>query len=463
MRKVLGVVVILLFTGFTSAFAQKVDTGKSAESIDKIVAVVGGSPILYSEIETQYADYLAQGNPADSSIRCLLLQRLLSEKILSQQAAIDSVTVTDEQVDNELDRRLRSMISRAGSQERLEQFLNRSVLQYKDMIRPQMKDQLVATKMQSQITEKVSVTPLEVKKFFENIPKDSLPYINTEVEIGEITVYPKLLESEKQSFKDKAEALRVRIKGGEDFATMARLYSQDPGSSINGGDLGFMDRTQLVKEYTAMAFKLKAGEISPVVESEFGFHIIQLIERRGEQVNSRHILIKTEPTPASMDRAKAHIDSIYQDVVNKKIAFSAAAAKYSDNNETKYNGGMMMNAEEVENRTTYIPTNKLDPQVFSTIDTMKVGSYSKPELFSKQVGPQDFTRGYRFYYLKSKTEPHRANLDQDLPKIQIAAQRDKTERTLSEWFEKRRQSTYIRIDKEYQTCPNLQLWTTAKK
>ncbi|HCN84465.1 MAG TPA: peptidylprolyl isomerase [Sphingobacteriaceae bacterium] len=454
MRKVLGVIVILLFAGFTGTFAQ---------SIDKVITVVGGSPILLSDIETQYADYLAQGNPADSSIRCVILQRLFTEKILSQQAVIDSVTVTDEQVDNEVDRRLRSMISRAGGQERLEQFLNRSVLQYKDMVRPQMKDQLVASKMQSQITEKVSVTPLEVKQFFDKIPKDSLPYINTEVEIGELIVYPKLLDSEKQSFKDKAEALRLRVKGGDDFATLARLYSQDPGSSVEGGELGFQDRTQLVKEFAAMAFKLKSGELSTVFESQFGFHVLQVIERRGEQVNARHILIKTEPTPASMDRAKAHIDSIYQNVAGKKITFSAAAATYSDNIETKYNGGMMLNAEEVENRTTYIPTNKLDPLIFATIDTMKVGSYSKPELFSKQIGEKDFKNGYRFYYLKSKTDPHRANLDQDFPKIKIAALRDKTDRTLSEWFEKRRQSTYIRIDKEYQTCPNLQPWITAKK
>jgi peptidyl-prolyl cis-trans isomerase SurA len=454
MRKVLGVIVILLFTGFTNTFAQ---------SLDKIIAVVGSSPILLSEVETQYADYLAQGNPADSSIKCIIIQRAFTEKILSQQAVIDSVTVTDEQVDSEVDRRLRAMIARAGTQERLEQFLNRSVLQYKDMIRPQLREQLVANKMQNEITGNVSVTPQEVKEFFEKIPKDSLPYINTEVEIGEIVVYPKLLEAEKQTYKDKIEALRTRIVAGEDFATLARLYSQDPGSAVNGGELGFMDRTQLVKEYTAMAFKLKAGEISPVFESEFGFHILQIIERRGEQVNTRHILIKMEPTAASLDRAKAHIDSIYQNVKSKKTSFSNAAALYSDNNETKYNGGMILNAEDVENRTTYIPTNKLDPQLFAIIDTMKAGSFSTPDLFSKPISEKDVKTGYRFLYLKSKTDPHRANLDQDFPKIKIAALRDKTERVLSEWFEERRNSTYIRIDKEYQTCPNMQLWITAKK
>jgi peptidyl-prolyl cis-trans isomerase SurA len=445
MRKVLGIIIILLFTGFIHL---------SAQTIDKIAAVIGGTQILQSDVDRQYANYVAQGNPANPEFKCVIMQQLLTQKILSQQAVIDSITVTDDQVDAEINRRLRVMISRAGSQERLEQFLKQSVLQYKDMIRPEIRELLVANKMQSKITDGVSVTPLEVKKFFGAIKKDSLPNINTEVEVGEIIIYPKLTDEEKQVFRDKAEALRVRIEKGEDFATLASLYSQDPGSAIEGGDLQFQDRTQFVKEFTAMAFKLKPGELSPVFETEFGFHVLQVIERRGEQVHTRHILIKTEPTPASMDRAKAHIDSIYKNVVNKKLPFSSAAALYSDNKETKYNGGMMLNAEEVENRTTYIPTDKLDPEILFTIDSMKVGSYSKPEVFTGKDGK----KGYRFLYLKSKTEPHQANLEQDFPKIKIAALADKTDRVLSEWFEKRRNSTYIRIDKEYQNCAALKLW-----
>jgi peptidyl-prolyl cis-trans isomerase SurA len=211
----------------------------------------------------------------------------------------------------------------------------------------------------------------------------------------------------------------------------------------------------MVKEFTATAFKLKAGEVSQVFETEHGFHILQVIERRGEQVNARHILIKMEPTNASLARAKAHIDSIHRDVVSKKIPFSTAASLLSDETETKYNGGMMLNAENVQSRTTYIPTDKLDPQVFLTIDTMKVGSYSRPEIFTNPQGKQ----GYRFLYLKSKTEPHKANLEQDLPKLKDAAFEDKTNRTISEWFEKRRKTTYIKIDPEYQSCSTLKIWT----
>ncbi|HEY1007921.1 MAG TPA: peptidylprolyl isomerase, partial [Sphingobacteriaceae bacterium] len=316
---------------------------------------------------------------------------------------------------------------------------------------------LVAQKMQGKITENVSVTPLEVKRFFEAIPKDSLPYFNTEVEVGEIVVYPKLTKEEKEAFHDKAESLRLRIKGGEDFATLARLYSQDPGSASEGGDLGFFDRTVMAKEFTAMAFKLKPGELSPVFETEFGFHVLQVIERRGEQVRVRHLLITTEPTPASLERAKAHIDSVYNNVVSNKITFSAAAGLFSDNNETKYNGGMLLNAENVQTRTTFIPTDKLEPQVFLTIDTMKVGGYSKPELFTSPQGK----RGYRFLYLKSRTGPHQASFEQDFPKLKAAAFDDKINRTVSEWFEKRRKETYIRIDNEYLACPSLKAWAPA--
>ena len=449
MRKTLGILVALLFITLTHVQAQK-------KSLDKVAAVVGGTIVLQSDIEMQYAQYLAQGNKEDSDIKCVILQQILAQKLLAQQAVIDSVSVTEDQIDSEIDRRLRAMTSRAGGQERLEEFLGRSTLQYKDEIRPDIKESLVAQKMEAKITENVGITPLEVRRYYDAIPKDSLPSFNTEVEIGEIVVFPTLTKEEKEVFKDKAEVLRLRIKGGEDFATLARLYSQDPGSAGEGGDLGFQDRSTFVKEFAAMAFKLKPGELSPVFETEYGFHILQVVERRGEQVNARHILIKTESTPASLTRAKAHIDSIYQRVVNKKIDFATAASLYSDNTETKYNGGMMLNAENVQSRSTYIPTDKLDAQVFLTVDTMKVGSYSEPAIFTSAAGKQ----GYKFLYLKSKTDPHKANLEQDYPKIKEVAFQDKMNRTISEWFENRRKTTFIKIDEEFQTCSLLKDWIT---
>lgn len=449
MRKFSVAVFSFLFV-FSIAQAQR-------KAIDKIAGVVGSTIILDSDIEQQYAQYIYQGNPPDLGVKCQILQQLLTQKLLAAQAVIDSVFVNDEEVDAETDRRMRGMAQRAGGQERLEQFLRRSVIQYKDEIRPEIKEQLVAQRMQQKITEKVSVTPQDVKKYFEAIPKDSLPSYNKEVEVGEIVLEPKLNKEEKEIYKDKAEALRLRIKAGEDFGNIARLYSQDQGTAAEGGELGFFDRSMMVKEFSAMAFKLKTGDLSPVFETEHGFHFLQVIERRGEQVNARHILITPLPTPASLERANAKADSIYKLITEKKVDFSSAANFYSDNKETKYNGGMMLNAENVQSRSTFIPTDKLDPQVALTTDTMKVGQVSKPILYTAANGK----KSYNILYLKSKTDAHRANLEQDFPKIKEVVYEDKINKTLSEWFEKRRQETYINIDKEYHNCELLKTWFTT--
>lgn len=207
-----------------------------------------------------------------------------------------------------------------------------------------------------------------------------------------------------------------------------------------------------------MAFKLKAGEISPIFETDFGFHFLQVIERRGEQVHVRHILVRPDLTPASIDRAKTRADSIYKELINnKKIEFSAAAGFYSDSKDTKYNGGMIMNAENVQSRSTYIPTDKLDPQMALIVDTLKVGQVSKPAFFTAQDGKKD----YKILYLRSKTDAHKANLTQDFPKLKELAYQDKVNRIVSEWFEKRRKDTYVRIDPEFQTCPQLKTWAVT--
>jgi len=426
-------------------------------NLDKIAAVVGGSIILQSDIELKYATYLAQGNPPDPSVKCQIAQNFISQKLLAAQAIIDSIDVKDDEVDNDIDRRMRSMIQRAGGEDRLETFLGRSIIQYKDEIRPDIKEGLVAQKMQAKITADINTTPEDVKQFFSKFPKDSLPTFNKEVEVGEIQFNPKLTEAEKAVYKEKAQALLDRIKKGEDFGALARLYSQDPGSAIQGGDLGFADRTSYAKEFTAWAFRLKAGEYSPVFETEFGFHFLQVIERRGEQVHVRHILIIPATTQASLDRAKAKADSVYDFLVtNKKIDFSTAAAYYSDNKDTKYNGGMLLNADNVETRTTFIPTDRLDPQIALMTDTMKVGNISKPALFT---GP-DGKKSYKIIYLKSSTNAHKASLEQDYPKIKEYATTDKINRKLSEWFEKKRKQTFIKIDPEYQVCTQMKGWAT---
>jgi peptidyl-prolyl cis-trans isomerase SurA len=452
MRK-LGLAIIGVCLFISAANAQR-------QVLDKIVAVVGGNIILKSDVELGYSNYLIQGNQPNSDVKCSILQNLVSQKLLAAQAVIDSIEVKEDEIDNEVDRRMRSMTQRAGGEEKLETFLGRSVIQYKDEIRPDVKELLISERMRAKITDKINTTPQDVERFFKAIAKDSLPTINKEIEVGEVEFDPQLAKEEKDVYRQKAQDLLDRVKKGEDFATLAHLYSQDLQSAAQGGDLGFFDRTTMVKEFTANAFKLKAGEYSTVFESDFGFHFLQVIERRGDQVHARHILITPVTTQQSLDRAKLKADTVYTLLIkNKKLGgdfFSPVAAFYSDNKETKFNGGMILNAENQQVRSTFIPTNRLDPQIALVTDTMKVGGVSQPTIFTDNAGK----KSYKIFFLKTVVDAHKANLAQDFPKIKDAAHESKINRTVSEWFEKKRKETFIKIDPEYQSCPTLKGWNT---
>jgi len=449
MRK-FGIVVLSIILFAFAANAQKF-------TLDKIAAVVGGSVILQSDIELLNAQYVVQGAHPD---KCLLAQSLITQKLLVQQAAIDSIEVKDDDVDAEIDRRMRRMTQQAGGQDKLEQFLGKSLIQYKDDTRPDVKEMLVAEKMRQHITEKLNTTPQDVKDYFNKMPKDSLPTFNKEVEVAEIVFEPKLNKDEKEYYRQKAQDLLDRIKKGDDFAPLAIAYSQDPGSAPQGGDVGFIDRnTPFVTQYMAWAFKLKAGEYSPVFEADYGYFFLQVIERRGEQVHVRHILITPAITPQSLDRAKGKADTVYNLLAAKKDkaeVFAATASLYSDDKETKYTGGMILNPENVDVRSTHIPTDKLDAQIALVVDTMKVGEVSKPTIFTDAMQK----KSYRIFYLKSVTDAHKANLAQDFPKLKLLAADDKINRTVSQWFAKRRKETFIKIDPQYQACPALKDWST---
>jgi len=423
--------------------------------VDRVVATVGSSIILQSDVEMQYAQNLAQGMKPDDDIKCYILQQLVTQKLLSQQAAIDSIEVSEAEVDDNLNRRMQVMVRQAGGKERLEEFLNRSLLQYKEEMRPNIAEQLKAQRMQQTIVSTINVTPAEVKHYFESLDQDSLPYFNTEVEIGEVVIKPELTKEEKEQFRKKAEGYRQQVLDGSDFGTVARLYSED-GSAPYGGELGFATRDQYVKEFSAMAFKLKEGEISPVFETMFGFHFLQVLQRRGEEVNVRHILIKKKPTSASLQRAKAKIDSIYEQVSTGKLAFHRAASLYSENDETKFSGGMITNEED---HSPLIPIDRLDKETFTAIDPLEAGQYSNPFLSKDRTGEQV----YKFMFLKSRIAPHKANLEQDFAKIQEAASQDKINRMLSEWFEQRKENTFIDINEDFLRCDELKLWVSDNK
>lgn len=443
--------VLLLLVSLPALWAQSSIT-TTPQLVDRIIATVGNSHILQSDLEMEYTQYLASGNPADERVKCYIVQQLLTAKLLSQQAAIDSIEVTENEIDDNLNERIRIMTQRAGGRERLEEFLNRSILQHKEEMRPMVAERLRGDRMQQQLVSSVDVTPQEVKRYFESLDKDSLPYFDTEIEYAQLVLKPILTKEEKDQFREKAEGYRQQILNGSDFATIARLYSED-GSAPFGGELGYNTRENWVKEFAAQAFRLKEGEISPVFETQYGFHFLQVLDRRGEEVNVRHILIRIQPTPASLERTKARLDSISNLIAEKKIDFHTAASIYSDDNFTKYNGGVVTS----ENRSTLIPVNQLsDVSVFNAIDPLKPGEISKPTRYTDRATGEVT---YRIYQLKSRIPPHQANLDQDFAKIKDAARQDKINRTLSEWFQSRRESTYIDIHPDYMSCDELKIWT----
>lgn len=421
--------------------------------VDRVIATVGNAHILQSDLEMEYTQFLAAGNQPGDNIKCYILQQLLTQKLLAQQAVIDSIEVSESEVDDQLNYRIRTMVQRAGGKERLEEFLNRSILQHKEEMRPAVAEQLKGNKMQGQIVSSVDVTPEEVKRYFNNLDPDSLPYFNTEIEYAQLVINPELTKEEKDVFRNKAEGYRQQVLNGSDFGTIARFYSED-GSAPYGGELGFNTRENWVKEFSAQAFRLKKGEISPVFETQFGFHFLQVLERRGEEVNVRHVLIKKQPTVESLNRAKAKIDSIADLIDQKKLTFNQAASIYSDDQYTKYAGGVVSNMED---RSTLIPLDQLnDVAVFNAIDPLKEGEVSKPIVYTdERLGD----KSYRIYYLRSRIPPHKANMDQDFAKIKEAAKQDKINRTLSEWFESRRETTYIEINPEFLSCEELKIWT----
>ncbi|MBC5774023.1 peptidylprolyl isomerase [Pontibacter sp. KCTC 32443] len=442
-------VVAAIIVSIMSAF-QATAQAPVQRQVDGIIAKIDNQIVLKSELEFSYLQYLAQSKQQPSAdLKCQVFKSLVQDKLLLARAEIDSVTVEEDRVTGELNRRIDYLSAQVGGVERLEQYYNKSIRQLKDDLRKTIQDQLVMQKMQEEIAGKVRVTPKEVAAYFSRIPADSLPYFSSEVELGQIVKYAEVSKQQKQEARQQLEELRKRILAGEDFATLAKQYSQDPGSAAAGGELGFFKKKELVPEYEAAALRLEPGGISGIVESQFGFHLIQLIERKGQEFNTRHILIKPATATVNIEESIAELDSIRTLIQNDSISFAKAAKDFSDDFATKDNGGMMTS----RNGSTYIPMDQVDPNIFFVIDTMQVGEISEPIPFRTEDGKE----AVRIIQLKGKSTPHQANLQDDYPKIAAAALNDKKSKAVDEWFRKNIDSVYIEIDPEYQDCKALQL------
>lgn len=428
------------------------------EIIEQVIAHVGSEIVMLSELEEQHALLSErQGNlPPDA--RCFILDQILTTKLLVNQAKLDSIIVGDEEVEAQLNARIDQILEYMGGDiQQFEDYYGQTINEVKEAFRNDLRDQLLAERMQQQAMSNISVTPSEVKAFFQKIPTDSLPYFNSEVEIGEIVIVPEVNEEERDKAYDKLAELRRRIvEDGEDFAALAQKFSDDFGSARIGGDLGFTKRGKFVPEFEAAAYKLDQGEISDIVESQFGMHIIQLIERRGNSIHTRHILIKPEITDADLELARSKLDTVRQLLMTDSISYSFAVKKYGNEDVQSYNNdGKMINPIT---GNTYFEIGDLEPDIYFAIDTMDIGDYSAPYSFTDPRGEVM----YRILLLQSRTTPHVASLSTDYSKIQQAAIEAKKSKQLQDWTFKTLNSTFIKVDGRYMTCPTVDKWVAGK-
>lgn len=413
--------------------------------IDKIVAIVGNNAILLSDIENQYYHIPDKSNYDNIDLKCNILEEMILQNFLIHQAEIDSVTIGDKEVEYEMGRRLRYFIKQIGSEKMLEEYFNKSIIDIKADLRKSLRKQMLAEKMNEKITENIKATPTDVRNFFKNIPTDSIPIIDEQVEYQQIVIMPTISEKDKMETKAKLNEIRERILKGESFATMAVLYSEDPGSALRGGELGFFTRSDMVPEFSAAAFKLKEGEISPIIETEYGFHIIQLIERRGEQINARHILLTIKSNYDEQIKAEKLIQNIYKKILNDSITFSEAAIKYSMDKNTAYNGGLAVNP--ISN-TTRFEKDQLDMATAKQIEELKPGQISEPFEFIDEHGK----KGYKIIKLKNRYPSHKANLNDDYNFIQELALEHMKQEALKKWLLNKMKTTYFTIDDDFKKC-----------
>ncbi len=430
---------------FLVVFVGFVLTG-NAQVVDKIVAKVDDYIVLKSDIEGTYQSYVAQDQRMPPDARCGIMQQLLIEKVMLAQAEIDSVIVDPIRVEGELERRMGYFISQYGSQEEMERVLKKSVEELKDELRDQVREQLTVQRMREEITMAAEVTPAQVKRFYENIPQDSLPLFPATYEVAQLVKYPEVNAKEKDKIRLKLIEIRQEIVDSKsDFAIMAKKYSEDVGSAANGGCYDFVERGQFVPEYEATAFKLEPGEISMPVESEFGFHIIKLIERRGNRFKSCHILMKPKPTESDFEKTEHLLDSLRLLVVEEKVDFARLAQKLSDDRNTRSSGGSITNPQTGSSK---VAIDDLDYATFETIDELEVGQVSKPIRYRTA----DERDAVRIVYYKQKTPPHLADFEQDYERLYNIALQNEKNRRLAEWFDRTITDIYFYLDDEYNEC-----------
>src|SRR5690554_1741704 len=438
-RKISGMLLGLV-CGTFSMFSQ-------SNVIDEVIAVIGDTPVLLSDVEMQYQQAVIQGADYQGDLKCHIFEQLMIQNLLIEQAKLDSIEVSENMVIMQVDRMINEFINRAGSREKLEEWLNKPLYQIKNDQRVLVRNQMITQEMQRSITSGVKVTPAEIRAFYRTTNTDSLPMVPTQYEIQQIRINPEIDLEEIEAVKARLREFQRQVAEGRDFATLAVLYSEDPGSAARGGELGFMSRAELVPEFAQVAFNMQEpGRVSKIVESEFGFHIIQLVERQGDRVNVRHILMRTKASAEAVEAARQRADSIATLVRNEEMSFEEAALRFSADKDTRINGGLMINPYD---QSTKFEIPQIQPAINRQLEGMAVGEVSNAFMMKDERLGKDYFSVVR---LKSKTEAHRANLRDDYQLLQMLVENQKREETFEKWIVGKQRDTYISISPNWVNC-----------
>lgn len=443
----------ILFYFFLLFFSSHL-IAQEAFILDKVVAQVGSEVILWSDVEEYYAYQKANYGKMPENARCGIIDNLMLKALLVSEAKLDTLIIVSEpEVEDNLNRRVEEILFMMnGDVTFFQEYYGKTVNEVKNDMREDLRDQLLSERMQSTIMRDIKITPAEVKTFFEKIPRDSLPYFQSEVEISEIIIHPEINDDERAKAMAKLEKLRDRYLEGEDFGLLAKNNSDDPGSARQNGDLGWQKRGAFVQEFEEAAYRLDPNEISPIVESAFGFHLIQLLERRGNSFKTRHILIKPEITDQDIELARQKGMDIRKEIMEENISFQGAVKKYSDDKAQSYtNAGRVVNPKT---SNTFFEIADLEYDIFFAVDSMDVGEVSAPV----EVVDEDGTVHFKLIKLNSRSTPHKADLSLDFSKIKLAAIEQKKANYLDVWLNERTEATYVEIDDSFSDCENLKKW-----
>ncbi len=442
--------ILLIISAISPVWAQK-------QVADKIIGVVGNKIVIQSEVDQTFEQEKLVNPDIHDSSKCYIVYNLMAQQILVEQAARDSVIVSDEEVENILDNRVRQMVQMYGSKEAFESANGgRTIYQIKDEFRSFFKDKTIAERMQNKIMENVKITPKEITEFFAELSKDTLPLFPATVEMGQIVIKPRVDPEVEKLAKEKLEKIRKDIvEDGKSFEMMAGIYSMD-GTKDNGGELE-INRKDFDQQFVSAAYRLQPGEISPVIKTKFGYHIIQMIRRMGEEAKVRHIVIVPEVTNSDLQISLKKLDSIRADLIAGKMTFSEAVGKYSTDEQSKLTGGLVYD----DHNNSTLQLDALDPEMARSVAEMEVGSYSQPQVFVEN--PATGSRATRILYMRKRTDPHELNMKDDYALIQQKALQYKQVHYLDKWMAEKAPTYYIKLDQEYKNCSILKPWFAVSK